>query len=227
MIFHALVFQESGLSSDCKKIGFIFESVEKGTIDKKLASKELDSLFSLIPIGEMKITDTSWVFPLRNYSFKAVGGKNGNGYITTGYHFLDGNKHLAHPADDIFILDKDQDGLDDRNKKPVDVLAVMQGIVVSEQNEWDSKSPLRGGKYLWIYHPQFQSLTYYAHNQKLFVQIGDRVKKGQKIAEVGRTGFNAYKSRSTTHLHFSLFKLHLGIPVPINPYTYLKRADFK
>jgi len=208
----------------CIKLADIFSRIEKGTIEKKLASRKLDSLFSQIPGNFFSKRDSILVFPLRHYSINAIGGIKGNGYIFKGYQFLDGNKHLVHPADDIFIQDRNQDNLDDRTQKPVDVLSVLDGIVIAEQKDWEKSSDLRGGKYIWIYHPQFHLISYYAHNQKLMVEIGDQVKKGDKIAEVGRTGFNAYKKRSPTHLHFSLFKLEKGIPVPINPYPYLIKS---
>ncbi len=56
-------------------------------------------------------------------------------------------------------------------------------------------------------------VTYYAHNSKLLVSKGEKVFKGQKIAEVGNTG------RSTgPHLHFEVRKHNK----PVNPLSYVK-----
>jgi len=56
-------------------------------------------------------------------------------------------------------------------------------------------------------------LTRYAHNSELRVKVGDRVQKGQAIAQVGSSG------RSTgPHLHFEV--LRNGNPV--NPQRYLR-----
>ena len=83
---------------------------------------------------------------------------------------------------------------------------------------------MRGGNFIWIYHPQSETLSYYAHNSNVFVKPGDMVKQGDKIAEVGRTGYNAYKKRSPTHLHFSAFHIENGLPVPYNYYNQLVAA---
>ena len=55
--------------------------------------------------------------------------------------------------------------------------------------------------------------THYGHNERLSVQAGDRVERGQLLAAVGSTG------RSTApHLHFEIRK----DGVPIDPRQYLE-----
>jgi hypothetical protein len=204
-------------------------AVLNGGIKKAEAQKQFDLVLKRISLLEMIRAELiqpklQWVFPLKGYNSSAIGGTHGNGYFDKGYRYLDGNKHGAHPAHDIFINDKNQDYIDDHTSKPVDVLSVDDGWVIACCNEWESNSNMRGGKFIWIYHPKAAVFTYYAHNSAIFVKPGSYVTQGQKIAEVGRTGYNAYKKRSPTHLHFSAFKLVDGIPVPYNPYEQLKKA---
>ncbi|WP_224983161.1 M23 family metallopeptidase [Geomonas agri] len=162
----------------------------------------------------------SWCFPLKGYGYRAIGGR-GSGYQPGGYDYFAGNRHSGHPSHDIFIHDKNQRGLDDRTGEPVQVLSMTGGVVVAAENEWQPGSRLRGGKYLWILDPATQSLVYYAHNAALHVAVGDLVRPGDVIAEVGRTGFNAYKKRSPTHLHLTLLSVARGLPVARNPYRTL------
>jgi len=228
----------------CIKFNEFNSIVLNGGIKKEEAQKQFQEVIKqinqwLFVRSQIDELNDTWIFPLRGYNYHAIGG-NGDGYSDKGYHYLDGNKHGAHPAHDIFINDKNQDCIDDHSHKPVDVLAVDHGIVIACSDTWETNSDLRGGKYIWIYHFVFGYhklgnklkddfstsgvITYYAHNSAIFVKPGDEVKPGQKIAEVGRTGYNAYKKRSPTHLHFSTFRLVDDIPVPFNPYQQLKKA---
>lgn len=67
------------------------------------------------------------------------------------------------------------------------------------------------GRYVTIDHG-YGYQTFYAHNSKILVKTGQRVKRGDDIAQVGNTG------KSTgPHLHY---EIHLN-GVPINPRTSL------
>jgi murein DD-endopeptidase MepM/ murein hydrolase activator NlpD len=59
--------------------------------------------------------------------------------------------------------------------------------------------------------------TLFAHNAKLYVTNGQKVKRGEKISEVGSTG------KSTgPHLHYEIRKNG----VPVNPVTFFSGASF-
>lgn len=211
--------------SICQQINTLNNQILEGRITKTLAKAQFKNLISGLP--KEASTDQAWMFPLQGYKASAIGGINGNGYSDKGYNYFDGNRHAAHPAHDIFITDRNQDCLDDHTHQPVPVLAIANGIVLACSNVWDEKSSLRGGRYIWIYHPALHIISYYAHNRQVMVQPGDEVKQGQQIAEVGRTGFNAFKKRSPTHLHFGAYHLSDGLPIPFNPYRELLKATGK
>jgi len=178
-------------------------------------------------------TSGSWVFPLEGRTCSAIGGK-GKGYRgASAYDFFEGNMHRGHPAHDIFILDRNYDSKDDRNGKPVHVLSATSGVVLSVTPEWTKDSTdvndavLRGGANIWVYDPEEQSLHYYAHLSRVHVRAGKVVRAGEKIGVVGRTGKNAVPKRSSTHLHYMYLSLGKGVPVPVDPYTYLCSARSK
>jgi hypothetical protein len=226
--------QETGLCPDSltiKKLAAKFDSlntkVRDGEIDKHEALSILQHIIPELSTAYSRLnSDTTkqeiMVFPVEEYSSKAIGGKRGEGYIPAGYDFFQGNKHSGHPAQDIFIYDNDQDCVDDRTGKFVNVLSVRKGIVVALEKEWDSTSILRGGKYVWVYSPAENALYYYAHNNDIFVNIGQILNAGDTIATVGRTGLNACKKRSPTHLHFMKLVFDKEFyPRPVDTYKSL------
>lgn len=169
-----------------------------------------------------------FIFPIRNYGPSAIGGTRGEGYHDRGFDLFDYNVRGSHPAQDIFIRDSNQDCLDDRTGDPVDILAMTSGLVLAIETGWTPGSEYRGGNWIWVYDPVMHGLFYYAHNNRVKVTPGQWVQAGQKIATMGRTGFNAFKTRSPTHLH--LMYLHLlpsGLPIPRNPYGWLLSARRK
>ena len=71
-------------------------------------------------------------------------------------------------------------------------------------------------------------LVYYAHNSKIDVVPGQWVNAGDKIAEMGRSGFNAFLPRSPTHLHLMVLGLtDTGLPIPVNTYAWLLNSEVK
>lgn len=191
--------------------------VEKEKARETLRSLEID-LKALYRETRNGVEEDGLLFPLMGYGPSSIGGKRGNGYRVEGYDFFDGNRHKGHPGHDLFIHDSNQDGLDDKTGRPVLVLSASSGIVVSTNLGWRPSSPIRGGNYVWIYNPLTGYYFYYAHLCDLFVGVGQIVSRGEPLGTVGRTGVNAYKKRSPTHLHFTVHQSHDGYPRPVDPY---------
>lgn len=215
---------------DAVALNKLVAAIRDGSIDTSIAQNNFrDSLLHVKAYyksqpGQSSWPVDSWVFPLQGYSVAQSIAEKDEGYIPGRYSFFQGNAHKGHPAVDIFIYDKDQDVLDDRTGKEVQILSVSAGMVIATQTQWDTTSTLRGGKYIWIYDPQNDYLLYYAHNNRLLVKPGQWLKPGDPIATCGRTGANAYKERSPTHLHFTLLKLDSNMyPRPVNPFPFLNR----
>lgn len=188
-----------------------------GTAALESWSRKLEKAFPPEGYGKDKF------FPLADHGKEHIGGFRGEGYRPEGYRFLDGNAHKGHPALDIFILDADRDGLEDRTGKHVEVLAVADGVVLSSFDGWENRRELRGGNYVWIYHPALRMFSYYAHLHEVMVGTGERVRGGEQIATLGRSGKNASLSRSPTHLHLML--LEVAGMHPIDPYPFLLQAS--
>jgi peptidoglycan LD-endopeptidase LytH len=190
--------------------------------------KERQRVADSVTIGQVnqRATRARFVFPIRGYGPTAIGGTHGEGYLDRGFDLFDYKVRGSHPAQDIFIADRNQDCLDDRTGRPVDVLAMRPGLVLAIETDWKPGSEYRGGNWIWVYDPALNGLFYYAHNRVVKVSPGQWVQSGDKISEMGRTGFNAYKSRSPTHLHLMYLQLRAnGMPLPNNTYGWLLAAS--
>ena len=100
-------------------------------------------------------------------------------------------------------------GVDIPGKVGASVLAVADGVVIRSEQK---------GTYGWMVELDHGDgyTTLYSHNRKNHVVVGETVKKGQTIAEVGSTG------RSTgPHVHFEVSKAGRNI----NPVRYLYRKS--
>ncbi|MFA5403961.1 MAG: M23 family metallopeptidase [Ignavibacteria bacterium] len=201
--------------------------------DKKLNRKSaVDSMNSFIEELNLYIIKNNpkvykkseWVFPVKGYTSSAIGGKNGSGYVVADFDFFDGNTG-GHPAHDIFISDKNQDCLDDYTDKPVKILSMSGGIVVETRKNWTSEMmDIKGGNIVYIYDNFTDALFYYAHMNKVEVSVGDFVYPGMILGTMGRTGKNAFPSRSPTHLHIMYVKNYNGDIKSANLYDDLLKA---
>lgn len=172
--------------------------------------------------GKAGIGGAERFYPVLGYD--ASWGEKGMAFRPRGYQFFSGNRSGIHPSLDLFILDRNQDNLDDRSQGPVTIVAFSAGVVVGVNEEWEFPSPQRGGKYVWIFDPSTERYSYYAHLSQIDVRLGQVVQAGEPLGILGRTGLNAYKKRSPTHLHLMVLSYRRGEMVPYNPWPELLRA---
>ncbi len=100
---------------------------------------------------------------------------------------------------------KMHEGLDIAARTGTPVAATADGIVSR------AETVTGYGKLVVIDHG-YGYKTYYAHNSRIFVKVGQRVKRGERISAVGNTG-----SSTGSHCHYEVRRN--GIPV--NPHKFL------
>ncbi|MBC8044616.1 MAG: M23 family metallopeptidase [Rhizobacter sp.] len=216
----------------CARFDSLAKKIRDGLVAKSDAQNAIRTLVPEIKTyalekGLNPASRAAWRFPVEGYEASFIGGKNGSGYKPRQYDYLDGNVHKAHPAHDIFIFDRNQDCLDDNTGKSVRILSMSSGIVVARTAAWDTASNLRGGKVVCVFDTETNGMFYYAHLNTVDVELGDVVSAGTPLGEMGRTGINAFKRRSPTHLHISYLKVEDGYPRPENIYRDLVKAKTK
>ncbi|MFK7871723.1 MAG: M23 family metallopeptidase [Oligoflexales bacterium] len=192
---------------------------------EKILKQLLDEVSKNYKLRECTTTlPKKWVFPVAWHKNTDIGGKHGNGYRPQGFNYFDGIKTKGHSAHDIFIHDRNVDLHDDRYHKMVPALAVEPGIILSTQEKWSPQSHLKAGRYVNIYHPHNQQVSYYSHLASIHIKPGDCVNAGDSIGWIGRSGLNADSKRSPTHLHFGRLLFNGTTYIPTNPYKKLIKA---
>ena len=109
------------------------------------------------------------------------------------------------------------DGIDIRAPEGTEIVAAHSGVVAYSSNG------LSGYGNLIVLLGRNGMMSVYAHNRKMFVSVGDEVKRGEKIATVGATG------RATgPHLHFEV-RVHdkVGRHLAVDPLPFFKDAPRK
>ena len=118
------------------------------------------------------------------------------GWVTSGFGFR---------TSPFTGLTQMHEGLDISNRTGTSIVAPADGFVTSVGTDHGH------GKILVISHG-FGMMTRYSHLSKAVVRLGQRVKRGDKVAEMGATGLT-----TGPHLHYEV-RLN-GIPV--NPMRYI------
>jgi murein DD-endopeptidase MepM/ murein hydrolase activator NlpD len=145
--------------------------------------ESLSELEKLLQVKKEMIVHTPSVWPVM-------------GWVTSGFGFR------TNPFTGLTQM---HEGLDISNRVGTSVVATANGIVTDVGND------NAVGKVVLIFHG-FGMTSRYGHLNKVFVKTGQRVKRGDKIAEVGMTG-----KTTGPHLHYEV-KLN-GISV--NPARYI------
>lgn len=114
------------------------------------------------------------------------------GVLTSGYGWRWGRMHK---------------GIDIAGPIGTPIVAAAAGVVTYAQ--WNSGGY---GNLVEIEHPD-GSLTLYAHNNRILVNEGQKVNRGQQVAEMGSTGYS-----TGPHLHFEIHPPGQGA---VNPMAYL------
>lgn len=217
-----LALQAVAAAAPCDDWNTLEKEIRDGLIDRASAGNRITLLHRLLVDTYGTIAaNSAKVFPVAGYDYRAIGGRHCNDYRPGGYSFYQGVRHGGHPAHDIFVRDRNQDSLDDTTGKPVSIVAFTDGVVIATNPAWDYPSPIRGGKYVWIFNPAEERYYYYAHLSSVTVAPGQTVTAGEPIGFLGRTGKNAYPRRSPTHLHFMVLSYADGRMLPRNPYREL------
>jgi murein DD-endopeptidase MepM/ murein hydrolase activator NlpD len=160
----------------------------------------LDNLANQIKDRERQLAVLESLISTRNLSRQIVPGGRPvmQGWISS---------YFGHRADPFTGRSAFHRGLDFAGPMGAEVVAVASGVVTY------SKERFGYGKCVEINHGNGY-VTRYAHNQRVLVQAGDTVQKGQPIALIGSTG------RSTgPHLHFEVLKQGRAV----DPMSFVKR----
>jgi murein DD-endopeptidase MepM/ murein hydrolase activator NlpD len=225
----SLFFEKGTSYNPTKSWMSLMRQVRDAKLQRKQAVDSMgrltDELYMYMYLKNKEPVDKSeWVFPVRGYNWSAIGGVQGSGYVVADFDFFDNNSG-GHPAHDIFINDKNQDAIDDNTNKPVEILSMSGGVVVETRKNWTPEMmDIKGGNIVYVYDNFSDGLFYYAHMNKVYVNVGDFVLPGTVLGIMGRTGKNAYPLRSPTHLHLMYVKNHNGDLTPVNMYDELAKV---
>jgi hypothetical protein len=193
-------------------------------------AKDSIALYVSLGIQEFKTRDipmtkrADWVFPMSGWTAVTyrTGGKD---YKDEDFDYFQGGEFKGHPAHDIFILDRDSNGVEDSTGQKINATAMVSGIVLSKYSTWFKGDYLRSGNYVKLFDPESKAIFYYSHLDSVFVEVGQLVIAGEPIGYVGRTGRKAINGK--THIHIAYYKIDEGHPIPEDIINDLYKAEKK
>jgi murein DD-endopeptidase MepM/ murein hydrolase activator NlpD len=174
--------------------------VEGATVAAPELTGMLDGLTNQIRDRERQLSVLESMISTRNLSRQVV---------PDGRPVLQGwiSSHFGYRADPFTGRNAYHAGIDFAGPAGSQVVAVASGVVTYSNDRFGY------GRTVEINHGNGY-VTRYGHNQKVLVQVGDTVQKGQPIALIGSTG------RSTgPHLHFEVLKQGRAV----DPMTFVQR----
>jgi septal ring factor EnvC (AmiA/AmiB activator) len=174
------------LKGDKDEIGLVHQmKVDVERLQSEAASREvsLSELEKVLQTKQEILVHTPSIWPVQ-------------GWVTSDFGFR------TNPFTGLTQM---HEGIDISNRTGTVVVAPANGFVSDIGNDWVH------GKFLVISHG-FGMTSRYSHLNKVLVKTGQKVKRGDKIAEVGTSG-----KTTGPHLHYEV-RLH-GIPV--NPMRYI------
>jgi len=176
--------QEDAEKFDMRVSAFIPDDTEQQEAQNKIA--ELQPEFASVPVNQNEIAE---LYNLVDWTKDPYTG----GEMT--WPFPD-NTRIIQPYGKTPLIENYHTGIDIAGEYGEVIVAANDGTVKFVSETWN---PGVGyGMYVILDHGG-ETTTLYAHCSGIVVSEGDRVVKGQKIAEAGATGF-----ASEPHLHFEV-----------------------
>lgn len=207
-----------------RKVSATHEKVNSdfGTIKSISKYQKVDIKFS----GKIENDKVKFTGTVNGEKFEANGSlKNGKvsatGYVGSKFGFKKGTGEFSYPLPRTYTITSPfgnrmlngrgnfHSGIDFGAPYGTDILASDSGTIVT--SGWGKGY----GKHVIIDHGN-NKFTLYAHASKLIASPGKKVKKGEKIAEVGSTGWS-----TGPHLHFEIRVGGNEFKNAVNPAPYL------
>lgn len=207
-----------------RKVSATHEKVNSdfGTIKSISKYQKVDIKFS----GKIENDKVKFTGTVNGEKFEADGSlKNGKvsatGYVGSNFGFKKGTGEFSYPLPRTYTITSPfgyrvidgrrnlHSGIDFGAPYGTDILASDSGTVIT--SGWHKSY----GKHVIIDHGN-NKFTLYGHASKLIASPGKKVKKGEKIAEVGSTGWS-----TGPHLHFEIRVGRNEFNNAVNPAPYL------